>query len=63
MELEPEGMGCISENDFVSAVTDLARDRFADLPADIAFSKLFEADPLVRKACRVARDNSWGYSA
>jgi hypothetical protein len=58
-----DGAGGISENDFVSAVTDLARERFADLPGDIGFAKLYEADAMLRKALRVVRDSAWGYAA
>jgi len=57
-----DGTG-ISENEFVSAVTDHARERFADLPADVAFAKLYEADVMLRKALRVVRDGAWGYAS
>jgi hypothetical protein len=58
-----EGASGISENDFVSAVTDHARERFADLPSDQDFAKLYEADVLLRKALRVVRDGAWGYAS
>ena len=58
-----DGAGGISENDFVSAVTDHARERFADLPADVGFAKLYEADAMLRKALRIVRDNSWGFAS
>jgi hypothetical protein len=58
-----DGANGISENEFVSAVTDHARERFADLPADVAFSKLYEADVMLRKALRIVRDGAWGYAS
>jgi hypothetical protein len=58
-----DGASGISENDFVSAVTDLARERFADLPGDQGFAKLYEADVMLRKALRIVRDASWGYAS
>jgi hypothetical protein len=58
-----DGASGISENDFVSAVTALARDRFADLPGDQGFAKLYEADVMLRKALRIVRDNSWGFAS
>jgi hypothetical protein len=44
-------------------VTAHTRERFADLPGDIGFAKLYEADAMLRKALRVVRDNSWGYAS
>jgi hypothetical protein len=44
-------------------VTDHARERFADPPADVAFAKLYEADVMLRKALRVVRDGAWGYAS
>jgi hypothetical protein len=58
-----EGSNGVSENDFVRAVTDHAHERFADLPADVAFAKLYEADVMLRKALRVVRDGAWGYAS
>jgi hypothetical protein len=58
-----DGASGISENEFVSAVTEHARERFADLPADVAFSKLYEGDVMLRKALRVLRDGAWGYAS
>jgi hypothetical protein len=55
--------GAISETELTSLLTKHAREQFADLPADTAFAKLYEADPLVRKACRVARDSAWGHGS